>query len=121
MSAFGAALAARMRTEVGRQFDQAATVYTRAAGGAFTTTATSSLACLLQPDEAGGDTGPSRAEIGETATLWWAPTYTMPEPARVEVDAFPGVRWHVEAGTAKADVGPGSVVVARHATIRRVR
>jgi hypothetical protein len=52
--------------------------------------------------------------------LYWEPSYTMPsEYVRIAVDSRPGEVWNLVAGTMAPDVGPGNVVVLRHATVVR--
>ena len=120
----GAALGRRMKATLTSMLDQHAVVYTRAAspGGTYSVVANASLPCLLQEIAAQPPaTGPQRAELADTALLYFDPAYTMPETAQVEVDSRPGIRFNVVAGTVVPDVGPGGIVVMRHCDVRRAR
>jgi len=104
-----------------RQLDQRATVYTRSGGGTYATVDTTGLRCLLQ-DAGNGSaaTAPDRAALANLAILYWDPSYTMPDHARIVVDSRPAQTYQVQAGTITPDTGPGNVTVMMHADCVRV-
>ena len=111
-----------MKRDIERTFDQRATVYTRAAGGGFTTQNATGIKCLLQPVGLGSQAAAvDRAQDTESGTLYFAASYTMPEPAEFTVDAFPGKRYHVVVGSVWAQYGLGGVVIANVCDVRRAR
>ena len=122
-----AAIARKMKRKMGRLLKHRATVYTRAvSGGTYTTVATTGLKCLLQQVNVRPPaTSQERAQMADLRTLYFDPSYTMPESAQIAVDVESGVRWNVVSGTVVPDIVPdivpGNVVVMQHADVRRAR
>jgi hypothetical protein len=101
-----------------RAMDQSATVYTRDGQGKYTVVAQSGLKCLLQSvNRQSAATGPDRAALAKEGDFRWEPSYDLPENAQIEVDAYPGQRWNVKAGTLWADMAPGEVAILRHCDV----
>lgn len=100
--------------------DMTATVYGRASvGGKYDgTPIKTGLACLLQSvNRQSAATGPDRAALAKEANFRWDPAYDLPENAQLEVDAFPGQRWNVRAGTMWPLMAPGEIVIVRRCDV----
>lgn len=107
--------------------DQTATVYTRGAGGTYSTVATTGLQCRLAHISAHpAVSGAQRRELGAMRLLMWDPDYVMPETAQIAVDGVTGpdgvtvARWNIQAGTLAAMRGPAGTVLYRRADCVRV-
>lgn len=117
------AIARKMKRELGSLLEHRATVYSRAvSGGTYTTEVTTGLHCLLQQVAVSPmATNSERAVLNDLRTLYFDPSYAMPENVQLAVDVESGVRWNVVSGTIVPDIGPGNVVVMRHCDVRRAR
>lgn len=81
---------------------QTATVYTRAASGAYTTVAHAALPVrLCHVSQRGARSSEERAELASVRLLLWGPATVLPEVCRLTVDGeswqpVPGTFGHVE-------------------------
>jgi hypothetical protein len=97
-----------------------ATVYGRSASGTYTVVAKQGLACRLElVDRQPAPTSRDRAELGATGSFFWDAEYDLPEQAQVVVDAYPGRKWNVVAGTLWPTTLPGSGTIVRSCDVRR--
>lgn len=100
-----------------------ADVYTADAadGGRYSHLAHSGLRCVLQPvSRSNTMTSDTRSELDAMGVLYFDPSYTMPERAKLEVSSRPGSRWSINVGTCWPDYGAGGVLVMQHADVTRL-
>jgi hypothetical protein len=80
-------------------FRELATIYTRAAGGTYTTVSTTGMPCRLEAVSVSeAVTGGGRAELAALRSLYYHPDYTVPNDARIGIVGRPE-RWQVRANT----------------------
>jgi hypothetical protein len=97
---------------------QRATVYT---GSNWTTVDRTGLKCSFTPaDRQAAATGRDRADLALSGTLEWERGYAMPSGARIEIDAYPGIRFNVQRGTILASLGPGNGALNWTAEVVRI-
>lgn len=97
---------------------QRAVVYT---GSNWTTVAKTGLRCSFVPaNRQAAATGRDRADLALSGTLEWERSYAMPTGARVEIDAYPGIRFNVQRGTVMPSLGPGNGTLNWTAEVVRI-
>jgi hypothetical protein len=97
---------------------QRATVYT---GSNWTTVAKTGLRCSFTPaNRQAAATGRDRADLALSGTLEWERNYDLPTGARIEIDAYPGIRWNVQRGTVMPSLGPGNGTLNWTAEVVRI-
>lgn len=96
------------------------TVYTLVSPGGYTNQVKAGLKCSLTPaPRYPASTSSERADLASAGVLEWERSYTMPDGARVEVDAFPGQRWNVQRGTVWPDFGPDGGTINYRAEVKK--
>ena len=97
--------------------DQLATILTTGAGGAFTVSVKSNLACrLCHLAAAPGATSQERDELAARRMLLFDPAYSMPDFAQVDIG---GEKWNIVQGTAIAPRGPSGAIAFRRVDVTR--
>lgn len=108
--------------------DQLATVYTRTAGGGYTTVALTGVQCrLAHLVRQSPVTGDQRRELAGLRLLMWDPDVTIPETAQIEVpgeygpDGVTPARWNVVGGTLAVMRGPAGTPLYRRCDVKQAR